>query len=34
MNPTLRKIVVPSVAIIIFLALWEALVWVDRKSVV
>ena len=27
MNPTLRKIVVPSVAIIVFLLLWETLVW-------
>lgn len=27
MNPTLRKILVPTVAIVIFLVLWEALVW-------
>lgn len=28
MNPTLRKFVVPTIAILIFLALWEALVWI------
>ncbi|MEM8536997.1 MAG: ABC transporter permease subunit [Pseudomonadota bacterium] len=29
MNATLRKILVPTVAIIIFLVLWELLVWVN-----
>ncbi|NRB36554.1 MAG: ABC transporter permease subunit [Rhodobacteraceae bacterium] len=27
MSPTLRKILVPTIAVIIFLILWEALVW-------
>ena len=27
MNPTMRKVLVPTLAILIFLALWEALVW-------
>ncbi|WP_084862203.1 ABC transporter permease [Salibaculum halophilum] len=28
MTPSLRKVVVPTLAIVIFLALWEALVWI------